>query len=168
MKHLCYILFLLISILAQDLLAQKKVAEVNIKAKAEVIEKTEIELITIKDMDIDASLAIDGKIHISAKADVNAGVMIVKGRSEAFIHVTYVPDVVIYNSTGKGKLTMHYEVNGYPSDNQSASEPIDAAERKLQISKDKKYYFWLGGYIDISKAQPGKYDGEFTLEIEYI
>ena len=168
MKHYSYILIISLLFPANNLLAQKNATSVSIKAKAEVIEKAEIELVTIKDMDIDANMAIDGKIHISAKQDANAGVLMVKGKAEAYIHVTFIPDVIIYNSTGKGELSLHYEVNGYPGDNQGASEPIDAAERKLQISSESKYYFWLGGYIDISKAQPGKYDGEFTLEIEYI
>jgi hypothetical protein len=57
---------------------------------------------------------------------------------------------------------------GYSSDNQGASEPIDAAARTLKINSSGQYYFWLGGLIDISQARPGKYEGEFTLEIEYI
>ena len=76
--------------------------------------------------------------------------------------------VEITNSTGNGTLLLQYEMYGFRSDNQGASEPIDAAERTLQISSESKYYLWVGGRIDISKARPGNYDGEFTIEIEYL
>ena len=76
--------------------------------------------------------------------------------------------VKIANSTGTGTLTLYYEMYGYQSDNQSASEPIDAVDRNLQISSDSQYYFWVGGRVDTNNARPGTYNGEFTLEIEYI
>ena len=114
------------------------------------------------------SMARNGKIYISALHNTQAAVMMIKGRANAKFRVKYIPVVEIMNTTGNGTLILQYEMYGYPSDNQGAGEPIDATERVLQISSESKYYFWLGGRIDISNARPGNYDGEFTIEIEYI
>jgi hypothetical protein len=166
MKKIKYTALLLLMSLTLMVQAQK--TSVSIKAQATVVDKTEIELITIKALDINAGMAVDGIITVSAKRDGQAGVMMVKGRPDASFRISFTPVVEIPNSAGKGSLTLKYEMYGYTSDNQGASEPIDAAARTLKINSDGKYYFWLGGVIDISKARPGKYEGEFTLEIEYI
>lgn len=166
MKKIRNILFTILTLQATLMFAQK--TSVNIKAEATVIDKSEIELVTIKDLEIDASNAVNGIINVSAQRDSKAAVMLVKGRAESQFRVTFTPNVEIPNSAGKGSLSMHYEMYGYSSDNQGASEPIDAAERTLKINSKGQYYLWLGGNIDISKASPGKYNGEFTIEIEYI
>jgi len=166
MKLFRYILPILLLMSAFTLQAQK--TTVSIKAQATVIDKAEIELVTIKYLDIDAGMAVNGIINISAKRDGQAGVMMVKGRPDASFRISFAPVVQIQNSAGKGSLTLKYEMYGYSSDNQAASEPIDAAARTLKVNSVGQYYFWLGGQIDISKARPGKYEGEFTLEIEYI
>lgn len=166
MKFFRHILPILLLLQTWSLEAQK--TSVNIKAQALVVDKAEIELVTIKALDIDAGMAVNGIIKVSAQRDGQAGVMMVKGRPDASFRISFTPVVEIPNSAGKGSLSLKYEMYGYTSDNQGASEPIDAAERTLVINKDGKYYFWLGGLIDISKARPGKYEGEFTLEIEYI
>ncbi len=166
MKYTKNIVCVLVLMSVFNLQAQK--TSISIKAQATVIDKAEIELVTIKYLDIDAGMAVNGIINVSAKRDGQAGVMMVKGRPDASFRISFAPVVEIQNSTGKGSLTLKYEMYGYTSDNQGASEPIDAAARTLKINSDGKYYFWLGGLIDISKARPGKYEGEFTLEIEYI
>jgi hypothetical protein len=38
----------------------------------------------------------------------------------------------------------------------------------VQFNEKGEYYLWLGGKVDLSKARPGSYDGEFTIQIEYI
>jgi len=167
LKNTCYILFILLTLSSIKLLAQDK-NSISIKAQATVVDKSGIELVTIKDIDIDESMAHDGIIYVSAKLDPQAAVMVVKGRSNAKFRVSFVPVVEIVNTTGTGTLLLQYEIYGYPNDNQSASEPLDAVDLNLQIGSDKKYYFWVGGRIDISKASPGSYYGNFTIEIEYI
>jgi len=160
-------LIFLPALLSMTLPAQERTS-VSIKAQANVIDRSGIELITIKNMDVDVSMARNGKIYVSALHDAQAAEMMVKGRANAKFRVTFPAVVEITNTTGKGSLVLYYEMYGYPNDNQEASEPIDAVERTLQISSESKYYFWVGGRIDISKAGPGNYDGEITIEIEYI
>jgi hypothetical protein len=167
MRFLNYIVLVLL-LMSTTILPAQINSSVSIKAQATVVEKSEIELITMKDLDIDASTAVDGKIYVSAQKDTKSALMVVKGKSNASFRVTFTPIVEIPNSAGKGSLLIQYEMNGCATDNQGAGEPIDAAERTLKISTEGKYYFWLGGKIDISKARPGKYNGDFTIEVEYI
>jgi len=161
-------LFFILTVYATMILSAQNKTSVSIKAQATVIDLSGIELITVKNMDVDLSMARNGKIYVSALHDAQAAVMMVKGRADARFRIKFAPEVEITNSTGSGTLFLKYEMYGYPSDNQGAGEPIDAAERILQMSSESKYYFWVGGRIDISNARPGNYDGEFTIEIEYI
>ena len=167
LKPIRYLFFILLAFPFLTMMAQDKTS-VSITAQATVIDNSGIELVTIKNMDIDVGMAIDGKIYVSAKRDASAAVMMLKGRANANFRVTFPATVKIANSTGTGTLTLYYEMYGYQSDNQSASEPIDAVERNLQISSDSQYYFWVGGRVDTNNARPGNYNGEFTLQIEYI
>jgi hypothetical protein len=167
MKFGRYIFLTLLVLSAIPLFAQQTTS-VSVKAQATVIDKSEIELVTIKSMEIDMGMVHDGKIYVSAQRDANAAVMMVKGRADAKFRIKFSPIVEIVNSTGVGTLLLHYEMYGNQNDNQGASEPIDAAERTLKMGSESKYFFWVGGRIDISNARPGSYDGEFTIEIEYI
>lgn len=167
MKSINYMVCALVLMVAWNVQSEEK-ASVTIKASATVVEKSEIELVTMKDLDIDANTALNGIVLVSAQRDSKAALMMVKGKADAAFRVSFSPIVEIPNSVGKGSLIIRYEMMGCPTDNQTASEPIDAAERTLKISSTGKFYFWLGGQIDISNARPGKYNGDFTIEIEYI
>lgn len=163
-KYIAIVLFL-----AQGTASWAQInSSVSIKAQATVVEKSEIELVTMKDLEIDASTAVNGIVTVSAQKDTKAALMIVKGKTNASFRVTFTPVVEIPNSMGKGSLLIRYEMIGCATDNQGAGEPIDAAERTLKINTEGRYYFWLGGKIDISNARPGKYNGDFTIEVEYI
>ena len=143
-------------------------ASVSIQASATVMDKSEIELITVKNMEINASMAEEGRIYISAQRNPHAGMMMIKGKAGSSFRISFLPVAEITNTVGKGSLFFQYEVYGYENDNQGASEPIDAAERILKMNKEGLYYFWIGGRIYIRNARPFSYSGEFTIEVEYI
>ncbi|MDP1623556.1 MAG: DUF4402 domain-containing protein [Bacteroidales bacterium] len=150
------------------ILFAQKTDNITIKATARVMEIVEIEMVTIRDMQIEVSSAVDGIISIDPLHDPSAGVMMLKGRPEAQFRVTFLPMVDLQNTRGKGSLLFTYNVHGFSVDDQPAGEPIDAVDRILRFSDQGKYYLWIGGRIDISNARQGSYEGEFTLEIEYI
>ncbi len=167
LKPIYYIICIIFALPILEVQAQNGTS-VSIKAQATVIDKSEIELVTIKNMDIDLNNAKNGRIYVSAKYHPEAAQMMVKGKANARFRVTFAPVVEISNSAGTGTLKLHYEMFGNQKDNQGASEPIDAVARTLQISSESKYFFWVGSQIDITNARPGTYNGEFTIEIEYI
>lgn len=141
---------------------------ISIKASATVVEQTEIELRTIKNLDLDESSAINGIITVSALTDPAAGVMVVKGKPNANFRITYLPQMALTNAYGTGTLVVNYEVYGYQDDNQKSSTPLDAVDLMQRFNQDGLYYLWVGGRINISDAREGNYDGEFTLKVEYI
>ena len=165
----CFVggLILLFLVIPQFIQAQH-LGSISIKASATVIEQTEIELRTIKNLDLDESAAINGIITVSALTDPAAGVMVVKGKPNASFRITYLPQMVLTNTLGTGTLVINYEVYGYQQDNQKASAPLDAVDLMQRFNQDGLFYLWIGGRIDISDAKEGNYDGEFTLKVEYI
>ncbi len=144
-------------------------ASVNITATARVMSR-DIELITISDMGIlDASrLQDDLEVYINPIFDAEAGIMRASGAANAEIRVSYLAEMEVSRREGPGSLFFVYEVSGFPGDNQRESELLTETERELRFNEDGEFYFWIGGRVNLSNAQPGNYDGEFTIEIEYM
>ena len=141
---------------------------ISITASATVVEATGIELITLKDINIDESFAVDGILDIKPLTSDKAGKMLVKGKANSSIRLSYMNQLALVNTTGDGTIVFKYEVTGFKTDNQNASQPLDQIERVVQFNEKGEYYLWLGGQVDLNNAKPGSYDGEFTIEIEYI
>lgn len=140
----------------------------TIKTSANVVPVSEIETITLKDLEIDLSMAVKGVIQINPLRDSQVGLIMLKGKPNAPIKVTFLPKIELSNKNGKGLLSFEYQVFGFHDNNQLASEPIDAIDRNIRFSNQGIYYLWIGGKIETNNARPGNYEGEFTLEIEYI
>ncbi len=142
---------------------------VNITASATVVSNG-IEMETISDIGIlQASQLQDGdEILINPIFDAEAGIMRASGEPNAEIRVSYLSEMEVARREGPGIIFFEYLVSGYPGDNQQASELLDLLEREVRFNEEGIYYFWIGGTIDLSEALPGNYDGEFTIEIEYM
>ena len=141
---------------------------VSIQASATVLEATNIQIITIKDMIIDESSAPNGSLNISPITNESAGKILVKGKINALIRLSYLHQQVVENTTGIGTFLLDYVVSGFQSDNQHASQMLDGIEHVPQFNEKGEFYLWVGGWIDLNNARPGNYEGEFIFEIEYI
>ncbi len=162
------ILLLLIPVL---LPAQNQNRNATITASATVIGSSrEITLETIADMGIvQASQIQDSdELSVNPKLDPEAGIMRASGMPDAEIRVSYLSEMEVARREGPGMIVFNYQVSGYPGDNQRESEFLDLLEREVRFNEEGIYYFWIGGTIDLSEALPGNYDGEFTIEIEYM
>ena len=157
--------FLVTFALAQD----ENGTSVNISASATVVGNG-IELETISDIGIlQASQLQDGdEVVINPVFDPEAGIMRASGQPNAEIRVSYLSEMEVARREGPGVIFFEYEVSGYPGDRQRESELLDLLEREVRFNEDGVFYFWIGGTIDLSEALPGNYDGEFTIEIEYM
>lgn len=173
--HKTYRLFLvLLMILLMHpalLLAQNQQGSpsVTITASAQVI-GGDIDLETISDMGIiDAQRTQGGdELYINPVFDPQAGIMRARGTPGAQIRVSFLEEMQITRREGGGSIFFVYEISGYPGDNQRESELLTLIEHELHFNVDGEFYFYIGGRVDLSEAVPGNYDGEFTLEIEYI
>lgn len=141
---------------------------ISISASATVMSGN-IELMTVADMGIvDASRAENDIVYINPVFDAEAGIMKALGEPNAQIRVSYLAEREVFRSDGPGRLLFVYEVSGFPGDNQRQSELLEAMEREVRLNTAGEYFFWIGGRVDVSQAQPGSYEGDFTIEIEYI
>jgi hypothetical protein len=159
------VLFLLVFLNNPTLSGQNSI---SIRASATVVEATGIELITLKDINIDEASAQNGSLEISPLTSERAGKMLVKGKSNSSIRLSYLNQLALVNTSGDGTIVFQYVVSGNRTDNQNASQPLDQIERIVQFNERGEYYLWLGGTVDLTNATPGSYDGEFTIQIEYI
>ncbi len=141
---------------------------ISIRASATVVEATGIQLIPLQDIVIDESSAQNGILEISPVMDEKAGKILIKGKINSMIRLSYVNQLALVNSSGEGTLVFNYVVSGYRSDNQRASQLLDQIERNVQFNENGDYYLWVGGKVDLNQARPGSYEGEFTIQIEYI
>jgi hypothetical protein len=157
--------FFILIILLPGIHAQHSV---SIRASATVVESTDIQMIPISDMIIDESSAPNGLIDISPITNSNAGKILVKGKSNALIRLSYLHQQTVMSTSGNGTLAFDYVVSGYPSDDQNASAFLDAVDNVPRFNDKGEYYLWVGGRVNINGARPGSYEGEFILEVEYI
>lgn len=142
---------------------------VSITASATVIGNA-IELLTISEMSlIQASqLQQQDEVYINPVFDAEAGIMKAIGQPNAAIRVSYIAEREVYRREGPGSLVFQYEVSGFASNSQRESELLIDLERELRFNNEGEYYFWIGGRVNLENALSGSYEGEFTIEIEYI
>ncbi len=142
---------------------------VNISASATVV-GGDIEVETISDMGIiDAQrMQQDNIVYINPIFDPEAGIMRARGNPGALIRVSYLEEMEVSRREGPGSLFFVYEVSAFAGDNQRESELLDQIERELRFNEEGEFFFFIGGRVDLSQALPGNYDGEFTIEIEYM
>ena len=142
---------------------------VSITATATVIGNA-IELLTISEMSlIQASqLQQQDEVYINPVFDPEAGIMKAIGQPHSQVRVSYISEREIFRKEGPGSLVFHYEVSGYGRDSQRESELLVDLEREVRLNENGEFYFWIGGRVNLENAVSGSYDGEFTIEIEYI
>jgi hypothetical protein len=128
----------------------------------------EIQIKTIRDINLDDLDIVDEMVRISPIQDPQAGLMIASGQPNAKIRMTYIKELVINQVDGSGRLLFNYEVSIFSQDNQQASRLFETIDDELKFNDQGKMYIWVGGTVDLKNALPGEYDGEFTIEIEYF
>lgn len=155
-------------LMAFQLEAQVRATTISVNVSATVVSDSPVELSTLNNMIVSGDLDENNEIYISPINNTNAGLMRAKGRPNSQARMTYIIYEVLNEETGAGSISLRYEMSGNPERVQRASRLIDSGEAILEFGPDGVYYLWVGGRVDVSQAIPGKYGGQFTLEIEYI
>jgi homoserine acetyltransferase len=171
-KHTHFLIVLLLFMMFSMLVTAQNQGNgnsVSITASANVI-GADIDFQTIANMEIiDAQRTQEGSVlYINPVFDPQAGIMLARGNPGAQIRVSYLSEMVIERREGEGTITFNYEISGFEGDSQRESELLDQIERELRFNDNGEFYFYIGGTVDLSNALPGNYDGEFTMEIEYM
>lgn len=139
-------------------------ARVNVSA--EVIQS--IELITVQSMQFGNSQPGQREIYVNPVNSLNAGYMIAVGTPEAEFRLYYLPERELTQVDGDGSLTFEYEISGNDIEDQSTSELLELDNRNIRFNRNGRYYIWVGGRVNLENANPGNYEGDFTIEIDYI
>lgn len=141
---------------------------VSIRAAAEIIESSEVNLVTLRDVTLDRQVTRQGIVQINPRVDAQAGKMRAEGRRNTEVRISFTEQMELTRVGGSETLIFNYSVSGNNVDDQSSSELLDLDNRDFMLNDDGEFYFWVGGRVDIRNAVQGNYDGEFTIEIEYL
>ena len=138
----------------------------SISVSANVVNS--IEMVTQRDMQFGPVQPGQEQIIIAPLLDSETGKMIAMGVPNANIRVSFVRERILTRSDGSETLTFTYEIAGNDQDDQSSAEILQTDNRNLELNEEGEYYFWIGGQVNIEDAKPGNYNGDFTIEVEYI
>lgn len=166
MKYLATLLFLSL-LFASEITAQSSNgvnAEINIGAT--VIQS--IELVTVQNIRLANIEPVNNQIIVPPITSGNAGHMIASGNSNAEIRITYQANQVLTQINGDGVVRVIYQLSGNDLNEQLTSELLGAENRNFSFNADGDFYIWIGGRFFIEQAKPGSYEGDFTIEIDYI
>lgn len=139
---------------------------VSIAVSAQVSSATE--LFTIQTVDFryeDVELNV---LSIDPVSNPSAGKMVARGMPDTEMRINFLQSRELINVTTNHVLFFEYFVAGNFLDEQQSSELINPDNRDLTFNNEGEFYIWVGGRVDLSTAQPGSYEGEFNIEIEYI
>ncbi|MBO6537216.1 MAG: hypothetical protein JJ966_13420 [Balneolaceae bacterium] len=163
-RHFFTFIFLFIfSALVQ---AQDNNVTANINIEANVIQS--IELITVNSMTFGNTQPGQEVIYVNPITDLNAGYMIAYGTPGAEFRLDYELNRQLTRIEGEGFLNFRYELSANSIEDQTSSELIEYENRNLRFNSEGIYYIWVGGEVNLENARPGNYEGDFTIEIDYI
>ncbi|MBO6524752.1 MAG: hypothetical protein JJ971_13055 [Balneolaceae bacterium] len=162
---ICSVFFSSTSLSAQENDPKPRVtALVNISA--EVVQS--IQLITVNSMTFGNVQPGQLEIYVNPINDVNAGYMIAVGTPGAEFRLDFQQIRNLTNVEDEGFLTFQYELSGNDTEDQSSSVLIENENRSIIFNEEGEYHIWVGGRVNIENATPGSYEGDFTIEIDYI
>ncbi len=160
------IILLFISLLCTQSVQGQDQFSATVSTSARVVHS--IELVTIKTLSIGSLQPGQVEIYVNPINNVNAGFMIAQGIPGAEFRLNYLPQRELTQIDGDGTLIFTYEISGNSVENQSTSEILEYDNRSLEFNEEGRYYIWIGGRINLENATPGNYEGDFTIEIDYI
>lgn len=127
-----------------------------------------IELITVNTIELGNVQPGQKVVSINPISDLNAGHMIAIGTPDAEFRLSYLAEKELVQTDGSGTIVFQYSISGSTEDVQSTSELLQSDNRNISFNSNGRYYIWVGGTINLENAAPGMYEGDFTIEIDYI
>lgn len=163
--NVCFIvLFTMLGL--QEIHAQS-LKTLTISASATVTDN--LQMITIRHLDLISPEVEDGYIEISPIYSSYAGMFKIIGNPNAKIRITYLQSETLREQNdGIGVVEARYIMSAAEKDIQQQSQLLDVGEAVVPIGDNGELFIWLGAILDFSDAVPGLYLSEFILEIEYI
>jgi hypothetical protein len=115
----------------------------------------------------DTEISVD-PIRDASAGDSGPGHIVAKGQPGALFRLTYSRTVVLRNTTDNTTVTVEYLMSAYPTDEQRNSTYVLETSPQFRLNEQGEYHFWLGGRLSLQGVTDGDYEGEFTMDVEYI
>ena len=141
---------------------------ISINVTATVVSNSPVVLTTLSNMTLTSDKIRQKEIYISPVTSPSAGLMLLRGQPGSQARLTYMVKEVLSEESGAGRIDLAFEISSYNTLVQRASELDTSGEVVLNFGIDGTYYLWVGGRVNLDKARPGKYKGQFTLEVVYV
>lgn len=158
------VLTMWVQLSSSSLWAQGNNITVNVAASIQ----TGVELVTISNMNFGRINLDATEIRLDPRMDAGAGLMKATGRPNALVRISFLEQRELIRIGGGRSLNFTYIVSGSTSDNQLNSEVLSRENRTLAFSSTGEFFFWIGGFAPIENIEFGSYQGEFTIEVEYL
>jgi hypothetical protein len=141
-------------------------ARVAINATATVMDS--IEMSTLANITLGSASIGSEQVFINPQLDENSGKLLVTGRPNATIRITYTAQQALSRVGGPESLVFVYYLSGNADDNQLNSETLNVSRTDMRLGSNGRFYIWIGGMVNLQNVVFGQYEGEFSVEIEYI
>lgn len=110
----------------------------------------------------------DTEITVDPISSSGAGFLIAKGESNRVFQAVFPSVITLTNLESNSPLNVRITISHNSTVEQSSSSYVREEVSSFTLNENGEYYFWFGGAITISEVEEGGYDGDFTLEVEYI
>lgn len=127
-----------------------------------------IEIETISNINIGRVRPGDEVVTIDPRVDPGAGLIRLSGRPGGLVRISFVQRRELIRVGGGGAIQFEYQMSGNFRDEQSASQLVMAENSDLLLSDQGEYFLWIGGTLSLQGIVFGQYEGEFTIEVDYL
>jgi len=132
---------------------------------AEVIDF--IDVVTLADIQVGQVQPSQEMVVLDPRQDAGAGLLMLRGRAGGSVRIAYTQQVQMRNLETNSILTVDYAISGNMLNDQAASKLLTTNPELIVLSDDGEYYVWIGCSFSLNDVQPGQYDGDFVVEVEY-
>ena len=133
-----------------------------------IISTTTVDLVTLREMNLGNLQPSRGMIEINPIEDFDAGLLRADGSPSTDVRISFLRERELVRVGGSETLMFYYLISTNQLEDQQSSEVLEPDNRDFVFNEDGELFFWIGGYVDITGAIPGQYEGEFTIEVEYL
>lgn len=141
-------------------------ASITVRVGAEIV--SSIEMVTLRNIRFGKVQPSQQILRINPITDNKTGKMKIIGQPNGTIRVNYQETHSLQQIEGNYSVNFEYRLAGNSVDNQETSDFIDFNNFEAQLNQDGEYFIWVGGNVQVSELQPGNYQGDFTVEVEYM
>ena len=175
MKYLLFVISILLfcgvwapSAKAQDSDNNGTSVSLSMGVAVNIISSTSVDIVTLREMNLGNLQPSRGTIEINPVDDFEAGLLRAEGQPNTDVRISFLRERELVRVGGNETLLFQYVISSNLIEDQQSSEVLEPDNRDFFFNENGELYFWIGGFIDISSAVPGTYEGEFTIEVEYL